>query len=71
MQVRRIQKHGEFNWKHCPVFLSEVLYGQRVGLLPIDDRYYRVYFARVAIARFDTHQPQVERLWEEDRKTDD
>src|SRR6266700_4102072 len=71
MQVRRIQKHGEFNWKHCPVFLSEVLYGQRVGLLPIDDRYYRVYFATVPIARFDTHQQQVERLWEEDRKSDD
>jgi transposase InsO family protein len=70
MQVRRIQKHGEFNWKHCHVFLSEVLYGERVGLLPIDDRYHRVYFANIAIARFDTHQLQVERLWEEDQMTD-
>jgi transposase InsO family protein len=71
MQVRRVQKHGEFNWKHNHVFLSEVLYGERVGMLPIDARYYRVYFATVPIARFDTHQLQVERLWEEDLQTDD
>jgi len=71
MQVRRVQKHGEFNWKHCHVFLSEVLYGERVGLLPIDDRYCRVYFATVPIARFDTHKLQVERLWEEDLAAND
>jgi transposase InsO family protein len=71
MQVRRVQKHGEFKWKDAQVFLSEVLYGERVGLLPIDDRYCRVYFATLPIARFDTHQQQVERLWEEDRKTED
>lgn len=71
LQVRRVQKHGEFNWKHTHVFLSEVLYGERVGLLPIDDRYYRVYFASMPIARFDTHGLQVERLWKEDRKPEE
>ena len=71
MQVRRVQKHGEFNWKHCHVFLSEVLYGERVGLLPIDDRYYRVYFATLPIARFNTHKLQTERLWKEDLTADD
>lgn len=71
MQVRRVQKHGEFRWKHCNVFLSHVLYGERIGLLPIDDRYYRVYFVSLPIARFDTHKLQVERLWEQDLATDD
>lgn len=71
MQVRRVQKHGEFRWKHCNVFLSHVLYGERIGLLPIDDRYYRVYFVNLPIARLDTHKRQVERLWEEDLAADD
>jgi transposase InsO family protein len=70
MQVRRVQKHGEFNWQHCHVFLSEVLYGERIGLLPIDDRYQRIYLAWYPIARLDTHRLQVERLWEEDRLAD-
>jgi hypothetical protein len=70
MQVRRIQKRGEFKWKHADVFLSEVLYGERVGLLPIDDRYCRVYFATVPIARFDMHKLQVQRLWKEDLTAD-
>jgi transposase InsO family protein len=71
MQVRRVQKHGEFRWKHSNVFLSWVLYGERIGLLPIDDRYYRVYFATVPIARFDTHNLQVERLSKQDLAADD
>lgn len=68
MMVRRVQKHGEFNWKHQHVFLSEVLYGERVGLLPIDDRYYRVYFMSVPLARFDSRCIKVERLRPEDRE---
>lgn len=71
MHVRRVQKHGEFRWKHCNVFLSHVLYGERIGLLPIDDRYYRVYFVSLPIARFDTHKLQVEGLWEQDLAADD
>jgi transposase InsO family protein len=67
MRVRRVQKHGEFNWNHQHVFLSEVLYGERVGLLPIDDRYYRVYFMTVPLARFDSRGMKVERLRLEDR----
>jgi transposase InsO family protein len=71
MQVRRVQKRGELKWKHDDVFLSEVLYGERVGLLPIDDRYYRVYFATLPIARFDTHKMQMQRLWKEDLTADE
>jgi putative transposase len=71
MKVRRVQKHGEFQWKDSNVFLSCVLYGERIGLLPIDDRYYRVYFSAVPIARFDQHKLKVERLWDEDRAADE
>lgn len=71
VQVRRVQKHGEFRWKTSNVFLSHVLYGERVGLLPVDDRYCRIYFSTVPIARLDTRKLQVERLWDEDLKADD
>ncbi len=43
MQVRGIQQHGQFYWHHHDVFLSKVLYGERICLLAIDDHYYRVY----------------------------
>jgi transposase InsO family protein len=70
MTVRRVFKHGQFFWQHHDVFLSKVLYGERIGLLPIDDRYYCVYFATIPIARLDTRRLRIERLWKEDRQAD-
>jgi transposase InsO family protein len=70
MKVRRVFKHGQFFWQHHDVFLSKVLYGERIGLLPIDDRYYRVYFATTPIARLDTRRLRIERLSKEDRQAD-
>ena len=66
--VRRVQEHGEFSWKHDNAFLSEVLWGERTGLQPIDERYYRVYLASLPIARFDSHQLRIERLPDQDRE---
>jgi len=62
MRVRRVDSSGKFSWKHENVFLSDVLRGEAVGLLPVDDRYYRVYFARFPVARFDSYRRRVERL---------
>ena len=64
--VRRVQEHGEFSWKHDHEFLSEVLWGERIGLQPIDERYYRVDLAWLPIARFDSHQLRIERLPDQD-----
>jgi hypothetical protein len=52
--VRRVQKEGQFRWKSDRVFLGTVLQGERVGLLPIDDRYFTVYFAEFPLALFDS-----------------
>jgi transposase InsO family protein len=54
MLVRTIKSHGHFRWKKHDVFLSEVLWGERVGLLPVDDDCFTVYFAHVPLALFDT-----------------
>jgi putative transposase len=60
MLVRSVHSHGHFRWKkRHDVFLSEVLWGERVGLLPIDERWYTVYFAELPLARFDSWQRRI------------
>jgi len=59
MLVRSVRPHGNFRWKHQDVFLSEVLWGERVGLLPEDDRWFTIYFAQFPIARFDSRKLRV------------
>lgn len=54
MLVRTVRHKGEFRWKKQDVFVSEVLWGERIGLLPVDDHCYTVYFAQFPIARFDS-----------------
>jgi transposase InsO family protein len=60
MEVRSVHAHGHFRWQgRHDVFLSEVLWGERVGLLPIDERWYTVYFAELPLARFDSWKRRV------------
>lgn len=54
MLVRQVGHQGQIRWKKHEVFLSQVLWGERVGLLPIDDGRYRVYFAQIPLALFDS-----------------
>jgi transposase InsO family protein len=56
MLVRRVGHKGAFGWKKHEVFVSEVLWGERIGLLPVDEHRYTVYFAQFPIARFDSRQ---------------
>ena len=57
MLVRSVHSHRHFRWKQRhDVFLSEVLWGERVGLLPMDERCYTVHFAQLPLARFDSWQ---------------
>jgi hypothetical protein len=41
------------------VFLSETLRGENIGLLPIDERFYTVYFAAFPIAHLDGHKLRI------------
>ena len=67
MKVRRVFPHGQFFWNYEAVFLSKVLGGERIGLLPVDDRYQRIYLGWYPVARLDTQTRRVEKLWEGDR----
>ena len=56
MHVRRVRRRGSFSWKGQEVSLSETLIGEPIGLLPVDDRIYTVYFAVFPIACFDSRR---------------
>ena len=62
MKVCQIKHKGHFRWKQRDVFLTEVLWGERIGLLPVDDRWFTIYFAHLPLARFDSRLRQVEPL---------
>jgi transposase InsO family protein len=54
MLVRSVQRKGHFHWQKHEVFVSEVFWGERIGLLPVDEHRYIVYFAQFPIATFDS-----------------
>jgi putative transposase len=56
MLVRSVRGQGIFRWKKHDVFLTEVLWGENVGLLPEDDRWFTIYFAQHPLARFDSQK---------------
>ena len=62
MQVRSVKSHGHFRWKKHDVFVSEVLWGERIGLLPGADGWFTLYFAGVPFARFNSRKVRVVRL---------
>jgi transposase InsO family protein len=62
MLVRRVSPGGQFAWKACDVFLSETLMGEHIGLHPIDDRWYTIYFAQFPLGRFDSRTRTVHRI---------
>ena len=55
-QLRKVQCAGDFYWKRQPVFLSEVLHGETIGLEPVDERYWRMYFGPSWLGVFDEHK---------------
>jgi hypothetical protein len=59
MLVRSVHHQGQIRWKKHEVGLSQVLRGERVGLLPRDERWFTIYFAQFAIARFDSEKLKV------------
>jgi len=61
MVVRSVRQHGHFRWgkDKKDVFLSEVLWSERVGLLGEDARWFTIYFAHLPIARFDSWRLRV------------
>jgi putative transposase len=59
MQVRAVKSQGHFRWKKHDVFLSQVLWGEHVGLLPFEQDVYTVYFGPHPVGRFFSRKLRV------------
>jgi hypothetical protein len=59
MLVRSVRHQGQMRWKKQDVFLTEVLWGENVGLLPENERWFTIYFAQFPLARFDSQNLRV------------
>jgi putative transposase len=53
MRVLTVKSHGHFRWNKRDVFLSEVLWGERIGLQEVDDGHFTLYFAHLPLAQFE------------------
>lgn len=51
-QLRRIDQTGQFRWRHVNIYLTRALSGEVVGLQPIADRRWRVYFSFYLVGEF-------------------
>lgn len=56
MEVRRVSSSGCIGWHNAQPFLSETLAGEWVALEEVDDGLWTLYFATVALARFDERE---------------
>ncbi|HEV2700123.1 MAG TPA: IS481 family transposase [Steroidobacteraceae bacterium] len=54
MEVRTVKSHGHFRWKKQDIFLTEVLWGEPIGLLPIGDGLFNLHFAHLPLIGFDS-----------------
>ena len=53
MTVRRVRTNGQIRWKGSLVNLSESLRGEPVGLVQVDDRYWRIQYGPLSIGLLD------------------
>lgn len=61
-QVRRVCGSGEMKWHGEFIYLAQVLAGEPVGLDPIDDRHWRVYFGVMPLAILDSHTKRLSEI---------
>lgn len=53
-QVRMVHRSGEIKWKGDTIFVSQVLAGEPVAMMQVDDDGWDLYFASVRLARWHT-----------------
>ena len=60
--IRRISPKGDLKFGGERTFLSEVLTGETVGLRPVEDGLFEVYWANVLLGWFDGRSHCFERV---------
>jgi putative transposase len=59
--VRRISQQGSLKWKSERTFLSEIFAYELIGLRPLDERYYAVFYGPVRLGWLDTFRHRFHR----------
>ncbi len=54
--LRRVNEDGRLCWTNTKIFLSKVLGREYVGMLPIEDDFYEVYYGPLLLGWFDEAQ---------------
>jgi hypothetical protein len=68
MLVRSVKSQGDISWRGRHVYLSETLAGEIVGLKPVTDRYYDIYFGPIRLAQLDIYEKRLKHLPRRSRK---
>jgi hypothetical protein len=58
-ELRRVSAVGTVSWRNRPLFLSEALAGEPVAFEAVDDGIWTVFFASVALGRFDERHGRI------------
>ena len=56
MEVRLVSSNGCLSWKSAPLFVATALAGEYVAFEEVDDGVWTLWFATVALARYDERQ---------------
>jgi hypothetical protein len=59
--VQTVSPGGQIHWGDEYVFVSHALQNERIGLDPIDDRYWRVWFSFYEIGVLDSRKFTIRR----------
>lgn len=57
---RRVDAAGTVSWHSRPLTISTVLIGEEIGLEPLEDGIWDLYFGPVRLGRFDEHRRRIE-----------
>jgi putative transposase len=52
-RLRKVGESGLLNWRNRPVFISKLLGGECVGLVPTEEDFYEVYYGPLLLGWLD------------------
>jgi hypothetical protein len=62
-EKRRVRRWGQMKWKGQEIPLSGALWGQEIGLEPVGEGQWAVYFETLRLGLFDERKGRIERCW--------
>jgi transposase InsO family protein len=61
-QKRRVQSSGQIKWKGRNIYITDALVGQEMGLKPVDDGQWELYFEGIKLGHYDERKGRLRSL---------